>query len=330
MKPPSSGTSSMIRRRRSGSASAASRSGIGRCGDLLVGRMEQQRVHAALQAVQDADRCARRPGRRSASPSSCASSSRPSTSRHTSGAESGWLTFTLTGWPVSAASLRIHGHSSTGTTGVVGRELEHAVARRGGWPRRCRAARVRRRACRARARRPWRGAAACDWWRSRTRRRAARPPRAPAIAAMSSSRRRRRRCAAIAHHVGAQRTVRDLRADVEHASASRPAASRYSGKLLPPPRDAFGERAAGDVLHAFHQLDQPVVTIGCGRREPDAAVAHHHGGDAVPARRRHPRVPGHLRVVVGVHVHEARCEQRPSASHRPRATARWIRRARRP
>ena len=44
---------------------------------------------------------------------------------------------------------------------------------------------------------------------------------------------------------------------------------------------------------------------GGGGREADAAVAHDHGGDAVPDRRREQRVPGDLAVVVGVHVDEA-------------------------
>ena len=65
------------------------------------------------------------------------------------------------------------------------------------------------------------------------------------------------------------------------------------------------ERGTGDVLDAFHQADQPVVLVGLRGREPDTAVAHDDGGDAVPARRREQRVPGDLAVEVRVHVDEA-------------------------
>ena len=41
------------------------------------------------------------------------------------------------------------------------------------------------------------------------------------------------------------------------------------------------------------------------RREPEPAVADQHGGDAVPARHRAPRVPEDLAVVVRVHIDEA-------------------------
>ena len=89
--------------------------------------------------------------------------------------------------------------------------------------------------------------------------------------------------AALAHHVRAHRAVRHLRADVEHL---RRAVDRVEvlGEVLPLPLDAFGERGAGNVLDAFHQADQPVVLVGFRRREADAAVADHDGGDAVPAR----------------------------------------------
>ena len=51
------------------------------------------------------------------------------------------------------------------------------------------------------------------------------------------------------------------------------------------------------------------MRVGAHRREPDAAVAHDHGGHAVPARRREQRVPGGLAVVVRVQVDEAGREQ---------------------
>ena len=69
------------------------------------------------------------------------------------------------------------------------------------------------------------------------------------------------------------------------------------------------ERRARDVLDAFHQLDQALPILDPHRREADAAIAHHRRGDAVPARRLQPRVPGRLAVVVGVDVDEAGRDQ---------------------
>jgi hypothetical protein len=97
--------------------------------------------------------------------------------------------------------------------------------------------------------------------------------------------------------------VGHLGADVDHVGVGGDGVE-VLGEGLPAPADALAQRGAGDVLDALHQADEPVVAIGCHRGEPDAAVAHHHGGDAVPARRRQQGVPGGLAVVVGVDVDE--------------------------
>ena len=109
--------------------------------------------------------------------------------------------------------------------------------------------------------------------------------------------------AALAHHEGAHRAVRHLRGDVERA---RDAVERVEvlADGLPVPPDRLAQGCAGDALDALHQADEPVVAVGRGGREADAAVAHDHGGDAVPDRRREQRVPGDLAVVVRVHVDE--------------------------
>ena len=69
--------------------------------------------------------------------------------------------------------------------------------------------------------------------------------------------------------------------------------------------EAFVQHGAGDVLDAFHQLDEPVVVGRAHRREADAAVADDDRGDAVPRRRDHALAPRRLAVVVGVDVDEA-------------------------
>ena len=67
--------------------------------------------------------------------------------------------------------------------------------------------------------------------------------------------------------------MRDLGTDVEHVLAPVERVE-VLGERLPLPLDALGERGAGDVLDAFHQLDQPFVPVGRRRSEADAAVAH--------------------------------------------------------
>ena len=107
---------------------------------------------------------------------------------------------------------------------------------------------------------------------------------------------------------GPDRAVGHLGADVDHVLAC---VERVEVALerLPVPRDALGQRGAGDVLDALHQLDQPLVAIGRGRCEADAAVAHHHRGHPVPRRRGEVRIPRGLAVVVGVDVDPARGDQ---------------------
>ena len=114
--------------------------------------------------------------------------------------------------------------------------------------------------------------------------------------------------AALAHHVGADGRVRDLAGEVDRVRRllERVEVLREG---LPGPLDALVHGGARDVLHAFHQLDQPRAPVLLHGREAHAAGAHHGGGRAVPGGGREERVPGHLRVVVGVHVDEARGDQ---------------------
>ena len=77
-------------------------------------------------------------------------------------------------------------------------------------------------------------------------------------------------------------------------------------EAVPVPRQAFAQHDLGNVFHALHQVDQHVVLVFVAGREAHAAVAEQHGRGPVPGRRRQPVAPGHLRVVVRVHVDEAR------------------------
>ena len=109
----------------------------------------------------------------------------------------------------------------------------------------------------------------------------------------------------LAHDVGAQRSVWHLGPEIEDPRAPLQIVE-VLGEGLPAPLDSVGERRAGDVLDALHELDQPVAPVGRSWCEAHTAVAHHHGGDAVPTRRRQLGIPRGLGVVVGVGVDEAR------------------------
>ena len=112
----------------------------------------------------------------------------------------------------------------------------------------------------------------------------------------------------ITHHVRADRPVGDLGTDVH-----RPLASAESveilGERLPLPIDPLREGGTGNVLHTFHESDEPFASFGSDRREADAAIAHDHGGDAVQRRGCEQVVPGGLAVIVGVDVDPSRRHQ---------------------
>ena len=113
---------------------------------------------------------------------------------------------------------------------------------------------------------------------------------------------------ALTQDEGPQRAVRDEAGHVEH-----PVGPFHLVEVLPEglpvPVHALGQRGAGDVLHALHELNQPFPVRVPGRCEADAAIAHHDGGHPVPPRRRDLGVPGGLAVVVGVDVDPARRDQ---------------------
>ena len=166
-------------------------------------------------------------------------------------------------------------------------------------PRRSPPARRPRPSSRPPARRPWPGAGPSASSRRRSLPHAR--PRARWRPSRRSPPRRRVVPPALAEHVGAQGPVGHQARHVEHPR--RPLhLVEVLPEGLPVPRHALGERRAGDVLHALHELDQPRA-IGVPRRgEPHAAVAHDDGRHAVPTRRRDLGVPGGLAVVMGVDV----------------------------
>ena len=113
---------------------------------------------------------------------------------------------------------------------------------------------------------------------------------------------------ALAHHEHAQCAVRQLGAEI-HVARPRLQRIEILAERFPRPVQALVERRAGNILDAFHQLDQALAVLELDRREAHAAIAHHRRGDAMPARRLQVRIPGRLAVIVGVDVDEARRDQ---------------------
>ena len=114
-------------------------------------------------------------------------------------------------------------------------------------------------------------------------------PSAPALTASAVSRRISARSAvgrrleigaALAHDEDAQRRMRQLGAEVD---VRLPLVERVEivREALPVERHALGHDDVGNVLDAFHQLDQSSWSPGRHRREADAAIAHHHRRHAV-------------------------------------------------
>ena len=87
--------------------------------------------------------------------------------------------------------------------------------------------------------------------------------------------------AAITHHVEAQRAVWELRGHVDRA-IHRGQRVEIVGEGFPVELHALAENGAGNVLDAFHQVDQVARGAGPHRREADPAVAEHRGGHAMP------------------------------------------------
>ena len=99
----------------------------------------------------------------------------------------------------------------------------------------------------------------------------------------------------------------------------RSTASRYSGKLvhshvMPSVMAEPGMSSTPSMSSISHSCRSSAAGA-----KPDAAVAHHDGGDAVPRARGDPRIPGDLRVVVRVDVDPA---GRDAAGRRRRAPGR--------
>ena len=119
---------------------------------------------------------------------------------------------------------------------------------------------------------------------------------------------------ALAHDIDPQGVVGDLRRNVDGARQPRERVE-VIGEALPVPFEAFGQRDAGNVLHALHQIDQRLLVLLADGGEAHAAIAERDGRGAVPGGRRQDGIPGRLAVIVRVHIDPARRDDPPVGLH---------------
>ena len=117
--------------------------------------------------------------------------------------------------------------------------------------------------------------------------------------------RRRSLVGRVAQHEEPQRGVPDIRREVQTGAAPFDRRQVF-GERGEVPRDAGRERCDIHVFDVLERAGDEIVMFWSRRRDREPTVAGHHSGDAVVARRRQPRIPEHLRVVMGVNVDEPR------------------------
>ena len=111
----------------------------------------------------------------------------------------------------------------------------------------------------------------------------------------------------VAQHVRAQRRVADHDGDIQPGLLPLHRVEVLRERLEVP----WNAGGQGVDRHSFDVLEgagDRFAMLWLGRRDAEAAIAHDHGRDPVPAGRSQIRIPQHLRVVVRVTVDESRRE----------------------
>ena len=119
-----------------------------------------------------------------------------------------------------------------------------------------------------------------------------------------------------AHRPEPHRSVPDVRAEVD-PDAARADPLPVRRVVLPCPVDADRQRLRRHVLDEVQRAHHRVARRLTARRERQAAVPGDDAGDPLQARRREPRVPEDLRVVVRVEIDEPRGDQRSVGVEHP-------------
>src|SRR5262249_45890407 len=138
-------------------------------------------------------------------------------------------------------------------------------------------------------------------------------PRAPARSASRTIERMAATSASVASRSVASSPITCSRTGVWPTKAptlpAGPRASRGAEELGEGPERPLAagggeQRLQRHALGALERAQDELAMPGTGGRDAEAAVAHHHRGDAVPGRDRQHAVPEHLGVVVRVDVDE--------------------------
>ena len=109
---------------------------------------------------------------------------------------------------------------------------------------------------------------------------------------------------ALPHDIGAQRRVPDV-GGVVNGLGQFVDHGHVIAEGGPIPADGGGHGFGGNVFSARDVADDHVALRGGAGGEREAAIAHHCGGDAMPARAAPQRVPKYLRIHVRVAVDKA-------------------------
>ena len=108
----------------------------------------------------------------------------------------------------------------------------------------------------------------------------------------------------VAHHGGAHGRMPDQYPEV-HVGAAAPEHAHVFGEGLELPIGAGAQRVEIHALDDRQVAHDQVAQRRRARHDAEAAIAHDRGRDAERGRRRQGRVPGDLRVVMGVQVDDA-------------------------
>ena len=112
----------------------------------------------------------------------------------------------------------------------------------------------------------------------------------------------------VTHDEDPYRRVRNQGAEIDVARAGGEDLEVF-GEALPVEIEALGQNGGGDILDAFHQLDQLGLATRPDGRKADAAIAHHRRCHAMEGGGRHMAVPDRLAVIMGMDVDETRGHQ---------------------
>ena len=113
---------------------------------------------------------------------------------------------------------------------------------------------------------------------------------------------------AVTHHKCPKCTVRNLCAHVEHVGSALKGVQIF-GERSPFPFNALHHCGAGNIFNSFHEVDKPLMALGCCWSKTNSAIAHHNRSNSMPTAWCQPWIPCCLSVVMRVHIDPSWSEQ---------------------